>query len=127
MAKADSIGNGHALRVCDVCGGVDDHPRHVLAGGVPGVYQAPTADVVRKVMKAAPAAELDRLLGDLLDTSSSDRHMDCCREAGCPNGLCDAVTAGAETKRGSALLRHLIGLRDAPGATGDDVVKGEAR
>jgi hypothetical protein len=35
------------------------------------------------------------------------RHMDCCREAGCPTGSCDEVTAGAEDLRGEELREHL--------------------
>ena len=35
------------------------------------------------------------------------RHMDCCREAGCPDGTCDEVTAGAEDLRGDELVQHL--------------------
>jgi hypothetical protein len=105
MAK--NIGGGRALRVCDLCGGVDDHPRHVLAGGDPDTFPRPTPEMVRLVLEAAPADEADRLLGDLLDTGTSDRHMDCCRTAGCPDGSCNTVTAGAEDLRGADLLNHL--------------------
>lgn len=102
-----NIGNGRLVRVCDLCGGVDDHPRHVLAGGVPDIFPQPSEDILDRVLENAPAADRARLVRDLLDTSSSDRHMDCCREAGCPDGSCDAQTAGAESKRGGALLKHL--------------------
>ena len=47
------------------------------------------------------------VIGDLLDGSTTLRHMDCCREAGCPDGSCGEVTKGAESKRGAALVRHL--------------------
>ena len=104
---ARNIGDGRALRVCDLCGGVDDHPRHVLAGGDPDAFPRPTPEMVRQVLEAAPADQADRLLGDLLDTGTSDRHMDCCRTAGCPDGSCNAVTAGAEDLRGADLLNHL--------------------
>jgi hypothetical protein len=108
-----NVGNGHLLRVCDLCGAVDDHPRHVLAGGARDIFPPPTADIVRAVIAAAPADEQDRLLADLLDTSSSDRHLDCCREAGCPlpaddPSNCAAKTAGAESARGAALVKHLM-------------------
>lgn len=37
------------------------------------------------------------------------RHMDCCREAGCPDGSCDQlVAAGAEDLRGPALVEYLM-------------------
>lgn len=41
------------------------------------------------------------------DGSTMIRHMDCCRDAGCPTGSCDEVTAGAEDLRGDDLLKHL--------------------
>jgi hypothetical protein len=71
------------------------------------LFPRPSEDIINRVLEAAPAAERARLVRDLVDTSSSDRHMDCCREAGCPDGTCNQVTAGAEDKRGGALLKHL--------------------
>jgi hypothetical protein len=62
------------IRSCDLCGGEDDHPRHVTA---------------------------------LADGGTLMRHMDCCREAGCPDGSCDEVTQGAEKLRGDELVQHL--------------------
>lgn len=43
------------------------------------------------------------------DGGSADvaRHMDCCREVGCPDGSCVAVTEGAEGLRGLDLLEHI--------------------
>ena len=100
------IGGGRALQVCDLCGGVDDHPRHMLGGGDPGQYPAPTAAVVRKVSHAvadlAPA-DGDRLMALLLDTGGQDRHIDCCRAAGCPTGACDT----RPDVRGAELLTAL--------------------
>jgi hypothetical protein len=107
-----NIGNGRALRVCDLCGGVDDHPRHVLAGQLPGTYQRPGDDIVAQVAKHAPKTELGRLLAELFDTGTSDRHMDCCRAAGCPTGACDEQTVGAEELRGADLLQHLTAAAD---------------
>jgi hypothetical protein len=103
----DNIGGGRALRVCDLCGDVDDHPRHVLAGGDRGIYPEPTPATVLKVVRTAPGDLVDELLAQLLDTGSSDRHLDCCRDAGCPDGSCPARTAGAEELRGADLLAHL--------------------
>jgi hypothetical protein len=112
------------LRVCDLCGGVDKDPRHVLAGGLTGVYEPPSQDVVDKVV-AAGGREMSRLLRDLYDTSSSDRHMDCCRTAGCPDGSCELVTAGAEDRRGGDLLEHLVAVRELATDT-DEIVLGVA-
>lgn len=108
----EMIGQGRLARVCDLCGGVDDHPRHVIAGAVPGAFPRPDEAIVEKVVQAADPADLARLLGDLFDTGSSDRHLDCCREAGCPDGSCDVQTAGAEELRGADLLEHLMAKAD---------------
>lgn len=43
------------------------------------------------------------------DGGTQMRHMDCCRAAGCPDGTCELVTAGAEELRGDALVQHLTG------------------
>lgn len=104
----ENIGDGRPLRVCDLCGGVDDHPRHVIAGAIRDVFPRVADEVVDRVLVNAPEAERGRLLRDLLDTASSDRHLDCCREAGCPDGSCGLVTAGAEQLRGPDLLNHLM-------------------
>lgn len=112
---ATNIGGDRPLRVCDLCGGVDDHPRHVLTGGtqtddgmVP--FEKPGQDILAKVLANAPESDRVRLVDELLDINASDRHMDCCRVAGCPDGTCNTQTAGAEELRGGALLTHLENL-----------------
>jgi hypothetical protein len=102
------IGDGRPLRVCDLCGGVDDHPRHVIAGAMRDVFPRVADEVVDKVLANAPDEHRGRLLRDLLDTSSSDRHRDCCREAGCPTGECDFLTEGGRDLRGADLLEHTV-------------------
>jgi hypothetical protein len=107
-----NIGGGRALHVCDLCGGVDDHPRHSLLGGEAGAHPEPSVEIVRTVAAAVAdqdQATADRLLTELLDTGTTDRHLDCCRAAGCPTGDCDRRTVGAEELRGAELLDHLIG------------------
>lgn len=110
MAK--NIGGGRALRVCDLCGGVDDHPRHVLASGVEGLFPQPPAFIIALIAGNAPEDQRERLIREALDTGTTDRHMDCCRAAGCPDGSCDLVTAGHEDKRGAALLTALTDQRE---------------
>jgi hypothetical protein len=80
---AENIGEGRPLRVCDLCGGVDDHPRHVVAGNIDGAF-APSDGAIDRVLAAAPEDQRGRLVRELLDTTSSDRHLQCCRDAGCP-------------------------------------------
>jgi hypothetical protein len=95
------------LRVCDLCGGVDPDPRHVIAGNREA-FNPPDQEIVQKVLDAAPADQQAALVAALMDVTSQDRHMDCCREAGCPDGTCDVVTAGAETKRGDELREYIL-------------------
>src|SRR5689334_13596127 len=94
------------LRVCDLCGGVDDHPRHSFGGPLTGVFPAPSDELVDKVLAAAPEGERGRLLRDLMDTASLEAHKDCCRARGCPTGSCDAELAEVGDLRG-------LQLRDA--------------
>ena len=105
------IGDGRVLKVCDVCGGVDDHPRHMLAGSTTGIFEpvdpAIVAAVAANAAKVAPEAECNRLIADLLDQSSQERHMDCCATTGCPTGACDEVIHAAGSRRGAALLAHI--------------------
>jgi len=101
------IGGGRPLRVCDLCGQVDDHPRHVIAGQVDGVFR-PSAGAVDRVLAEAPEDQRGRLVAELLDTRSSDRHYDCCYAAGCPDGACDQIVPNAVGLTGADLLDYLI-------------------
>lgn len=106
-----NIGGGRVLKVCDVCGGVDDHPRHVIAGSVADTFDPVDPEIVAKVVAnaARQTAEdgVNRLIADLLDRSSQERHMDCCAEVGCPTGTCGEVMHAAGSRRGAALLKHI--------------------
>lgn len=76
------------LRVCDVCGQIDDHPRHTFVD-VPEKFQVNEAAQLAVFDLDAPADVKIRLLEEIADTSTQQRHMDCCREAGCPDGSCN--------------------------------------
>jgi hypothetical protein len=93
------------MRMCDSCGGVDDHPRHVF-GHAPGDAVTNAAVAALAVRNAAPE-DAAAIIAQVQDTSTVMKHMDCCRTDGCPDGTCNEVTAGAEDKRGAALVRHL--------------------
>jgi len=92
-------------RSCDECGKIDDHPRHIFAVGE-STY-AVNADAVEAAYndKSLSGAELVAIVKDLEDTTSLTRHMDCCRQAGCPTGDCerDAVVG----LQGSKLLSSI--------------------
>lgn len=93
------------LRMCDTCGGVDDHPRHVFAH-TPGEGRT-SSDVAAAALAATPSDRVAAILDQIRDESTTMRHMDCCRDAGCPDGTCGRVTSGAEDQRGAALVAHL--------------------
>lgn len=102
-----NIGGGRPLRVCDLCGGVDDHPRHVVAGNVRGVF-TPSDGALERVMADAPEGQRNQLVRELMDTTSSDRHLDCCAAAGCPDGSCPVMVEGSGKKTGRAMFDHLM-------------------
>lgn len=108
------------LRVCDLCGGVDDHPRHSFGGPQPDAFRPPTDEIVEKVLAAAPAADRARLLRELMDTSSIDLHKDCCRDAGCPTGTCGEELGDVGELRGADLRDALTerGLQAAQSVEG---------
>jgi hypothetical protein len=104
-----NIGDGRPLRGCALCGGVDDHPRHVLGRTYAERLGPPSDEVVAKVLAAASEADRPRIMRELLGGRGATRHIDCCREAGCPDGSCSVVAAGVEDLRGGELLDHLMG------------------
>lgn len=102
------MSDARPLRLCDSCGALDDHPRHVV--GVTDGSNTPTREFRDKVLGLVDgdAEKTSIAVGELLDTSTTMKHMDCCRTDGCPDGTCNTVTAGAEDKRGNALVKHLV-------------------
>lgn len=39
----------------------------------------------------------------------TSRHMDCCAQAGCPDGSCGRIMAESGRAKGAALIAHLVG------------------
>jgi hypothetical protein len=105
---AANIGGGRALQVCDLCGGVDDHPRHSFAGFLAATFSAADPATVAKVAQAAPESDRERLVAEAMDTGTTSRHKDCCREAGCPTGSCGSELEGWDGATGKGLLTHLV-------------------
>lgn len=94
-----------AVRPCDSCGGVDDHPRHVFAYADGDGRSDP--EVAKKALKNASEENWEAVFAHFSDDTTTMKHMDCCREDGCPDGTCDAVTKGAEDLKGAELVAHL--------------------
>lgn len=107
------------VRLCDSCGQVDDHPRHVVA--TPDGEGRITQDAqVAAIQSAGSNADaLRAVLAHIADNSVVMKHMDCCREDGCPDGSCERVTAGAEDLKGEALVEHLTSQTPEEAPSGD--------
>lgn len=93
------------VRMCDSCGGVDDHPRHVVAYAAGDGPTSP--EVAAKAVSNATEDQRVAVIAQVQDASVVMKHMDCCRADGCPDGTCANVTSGAENKTGNALVKHL--------------------
>ena len=103
------------LRICDVCGQVDDHPRHLVmyAPDTVPVNQEHLASVI--AMDGVSAEDKASIIADIIDTTTQYRHMDCCRSLGCvPEGAEDGTTKPGPCMnmpdlQGPALLAHIQG------------------
>lgn len=107
QAARELIGGDRPVRGCDVCGGVDDHPRHVIAGERGAAGKADPEIVRRTIANSAGYDDATRnaVLESILDDSSQDRHRDCCRAVGCPTGTClDVANIVGSQLRGADLL-----------------------
>lgn len=106
-------GPAPALRVCDGCGLVDDHPRHALTGADPDGVTRPSQELIGKVVAGGYPPEVTALAIDQLNEPGLYLHLDCCLERGCPDGTCVRQTAGAEDLRGGDLRDHLMSLKES--------------
>lgn len=93
------------LRLCDSCAALDDHPRHVI--GVSQGDNTPSAEFVQQALAAADAQNHALVVSELLDTSTTMKHMDCCATDGCPDGSCDLVVSMAQGAKGPDLVALL--------------------
>jgi hypothetical protein len=91
-------------RACDVCGGVDDHPRHVMSVPPDFPGAVPSAEIIRTAISNGAT---DEMVAALLAPDTVIRHMDCCADAGCLDGSCTQVLTKAGSKRRDDLTRHL--------------------
>lgn len=102
-ATADPV-EVRPLRFCDICGGLDDHPRHVTLVTEGGV---PTDEFLDALPEGAPVAAV----AQLMDPTTVIRHMDCCAANGCPT--CAATEAHIAVKvsgdtRGQDLIDAIV-------------------
>ena len=104
---AERISPDRPLRICDVCGGVDDHARHVLAAGV---GEIPVNQENLSKVLADTTLDPDTkaaLVADIIDTTTQLRHIDCCRNIGCPDGTCNIVLPAHVALTGAEQLEYI--------------------
>jgi len=105
VESVERISPDRPLRICDVCGGVDDHPRHLVAaalGEIP-VNQANLAKVLAD--NSLDPDTKAAIVADIVDTTTQYRHFDCCTNVGCPDGTCDRLP---NSLTGTALLDAIL-------------------
>lgn len=77
------------MRVCDICGLVDEGPRHVIAHA-PGSVPVDEELVGKVAQLELPEAARRDALEALADTTLQIRHIPCCATTGCE--LCSTPT-----------------------------------
>lgn len=89
------------LRLCDVCGQLDDHPRHVqgVPPGFPGAV--PSDEFIANLAADVPPYAVV----ELTDPTTIVRHQDCCAAQGCL--ICKETEAANGGARGDALLASI--------------------
>lgn len=103
--SVERIASDRPLRICDVCGGVDDHPRHMLAAS-PGEIPVNQANLSKVLADESLDPDTKAaVIADIVDTTTQLRHMDCCRLTGCPDGTCNSLPS----LTGAALMSHIQG------------------
>lgn len=102
---APTTGDPRPLRYCDLCGGLDDHPRHVrsLGRGEPDHKHDPA---FLDGLPDGPRSALAQLLNGRVRVA----HMDCCAAAGCP--ICAVTEVENDRRRGTVLVDHLAASRE---------------
>lgn len=99
------------MRICDVCGQIDDHPRVLHMFGPDG---APSlrSDLMRSVATHDGLSDEERqaAIDELADPRSAFRHHDCCVSSGCPEGTCGPAleAVGGRGKTGKDLLKAVL-------------------
>lgn len=66
-------------RLCDVCGKLDDEPRHVTSVAPNTVGTVPDNAFLDALPDGIPA----RAIAELMDASTLVRHIQCCADNGC--------------------------------------------
>jgi hypothetical protein len=93
------------FRMCDSCGGVDDHPRHVHSASTGDL---PVSDeIAEKALQNAGKEHYREILSQVRDDSQFQKHVDCCAKDGCPTGSCNQFLAESKGAKGADLVKFL--------------------
>jgi hypothetical protein len=99
------------VRVCDLCGQFDDHPRHILEATFDPKMASPSPEILTRLGESVDLStpEGAQAMASLFDPTVEYRHWDCCKAAGCPDGTCDKMLAAApeDARHGDALVAHI--------------------
>lgn len=91
------------LRLCQECGGVDDHPRHVVLVNFETQDAVPDSEWFNNLPNDVPISAIAQALAP----TTIVRHIDCCAALGCP--VCigtEEITGGV---RGQELIDTIAG------------------
>lgn len=105
------MGTERPMRLCDVCGGLDDHPRHVTGLPAGAIEGTPSNDRLVELTDGRTIPVL--ALKELLNPTTIVRHMDCCAAQGCL--ICAETEQEYEARRGQELINHLEAVRSSNG------------
>jgi len=99
-------------RFCDICGGLDDHPRHMRnLGDAEGTEDGRPDDewLAGVNTDGAPVVAIERLTS----SSMSEHHLDCGAENGCEICIESIKETKAKGLTGQKLIDHLDEIREA--------------
>lgn len=97
------------LRFCDVCGQLDDHPRHVTGLPADSTEGTPSKEFLDSLAPGAPISAI----AELMNPRTIVRHMDCCAANGCE--ICAQTEQEYGQRRGQQLIDHLEQVRTTNG------------
>jgi len=95
------------LRFCDICGGLDDHPRHVRNLGASEDGRPDDEWMAGVSTDGAPVQAIEQLVNGTVNV----HHMDCGAAEGCE--LCKGTEKENKGFRGQKLINHLNEVREA--------------
>lgn len=79
-----------------------------MYGWGPGQGVTPP-DMAEQMIENAPPEAVDAITAYTEDSSTTMRHINCCAQAGCPDGTCTTIVADSGGLEGDELLAYITG------------------